>query len=300
MLFHVLLCAHSGSTCRRERGGRWASTISVTILHWSKAMAWGGLVVWPQWPPQLEGGYYWVHMCMLSWPARASVWVFYPNLVSCLPSGEQVALKMAGTCISWCVMNTADCGACSNTVTFCTDCRSVWGLCRHPIFGAMYGHCVHTWQSVGPLLCCITRWDYWVSKPVHSPTMSALAFWSALQLFVEEWVNFAQPKDCLLSLVFASKIDSRIWPISCRHIYTHHTKVSAPIRNYPYPFINFLVWGSYSTMYGKQMRMHGKFKVCHYSNYCHFWWWLWRAQQALLHTVTLVEFVVRACEGAVL
>ena len=23
-------------------------------------------------PPQLEGGYYWVHMCMLSWPARAS------------------------------------------------------------------------------------------------------------------------------------------------------------------------------------------------------------------------------------
>ena len=37
--------------------------------------------------------------------------------MSCSPSGQQVALKIAGPCISRCVMNTADCGAYTSTVT---------------------------------------------------------------------------------------------------------------------------------------------------------------------------------------
>ena len=51
-------------------------------------------------------------------------------------------------------------------MTAAFDYNTYLGLCRQPIFGLCR-------QPVFGL--CITRWDYWVSKPVHSPTLSALA-----------------------------------------------------------------------------------------------------------------------------
>ena len=54
-----------------------------------------------------------VHAKLVGW----SQWVFCPSLVSCLPGGQQVTLKIAGPCISRCVMNTADCAAYSSAVT---------------------------------------------------------------------------------------------------------------------------------------------------------------------------------------
>ena len=59
-------------------------------------------------------------------------------------------------------------------MTAAFDYNTYLGLCRQPIFGLcrqpIFGLCR---QPVFGLR--ITRWDYWVSKPVHSPTLSALA-----------------------------------------------------------------------------------------------------------------------------
>ena len=57
-----------------------------------------------------------------------------------------------------------------------------------------------------------------MSKPVHSPTLSALASEVLFSCLLRS-EEIAQPRDCLLSLVFADKIQG-FDLFSCRHIYT--------------------------------------------------------------------------------